>query len=335
MPLGVDETIAPIFVVGCGRSGTTLLRLMLNRHSQLAIFGETQAFFWLGKYGKLSEEKSLSRLIRDWQMSCEVHSPYPQMMDSAALRKRLEAAASYAEAISKIMEEFLSLEKKARWGEKTPAHLHQIASISRAYPKAKFIHLIRDPRAVVSSAISELGDGVYNSFSVNRVARYWNRCEAAIERASAKFPGKVLKVKYEDLVEYPDKTLKLMCDFLGVAYEAEMLNTAESAKLNAPRHEGNGPVLTAHKGLLANINSSARDKWRERLDPALVGVVDHASEAWMGLRNYPQASLPREARPSLGMKIALYIDWQFSEAKRLIHRQALTTYWKLRVLYAG
>lgn len=62
------DSVSPVFIVGAGRSGTTLLQLALNMHPKLAVFGETQAFFRYRKYGSLKQPQYLTRFLRDWRL---------------------------------------------------------------------------------------------------------------------------------------------------------------------------------------------------------------------------------------------------------------------------
>jgi LPS sulfotransferase NodH len=329
MPLGVDPVSMPIFVVGCGRSGTTLLRLMLNRHPQIACFGESAAFFRYGKYGRLDNQSELHRFIQDWQVACERESPHPDMMATGGMRERLRTSGSYVEATSVVMNEFARLENKRLWGEKTPAHVHRIPAIRAAFPKARIIHITRDPRPVVSSSILTLGDGRMSPRNVYNSAKYWVRCEEAIERAHGVMPAQIHRVRYEELVREPEAVLRAICDFLGVPFAPGMLQTGESAIAYAPRASGGGGVAAHHTGLLEDVNTRTLERWRDELHPAVVGVIEHAAGKWMRRRGYAFAPHDRSQRPSAPQRLLLEAHWLIFELRRKVYVTLQGLAWRL------
>lgn len=329
MPLGVDPASTPIFVVGCGRSGTTLLRLMLNRHPEIAFFGESAAFFRYGKYGRLDNQSELHRFIQDWQLACEQESPHPDMMATGGLRERLRASGSYVEAVSIVMDQFARLENKRLWGEKTPAHVHRIPAIRTAYPKARIIHITRDPRPVVSSSISTLGDGRMSPRNVYNSAKYWVRCEEAVEHAQGAAPGQIHRVRYEDLVQEPEVVLRTICGFLGVPFVSGMLKTGESAIAYAPRDSAGGGVAAHHTGLLKDVNTRTLERWKDELDPALVGVIEHAAGEWMRRRGYAFAPRGRSHRPPALQRLLLQARWLGFELRRKVYVTLQGLAWRL------
>jgi hypothetical protein len=330
LPLGVDNSSSPVFVVGCGRSGTTLLRLILNKHPHLAMFGESSAFFRLGRYGSLQNRGSLRRFVRDWNFAFASQTPYSGILDSHELRSKLCKVHSHADAISTIMWEFAAREKKKNWGEKTPAHVHKADTILRAYPKAKIIHITRDPRAVVRSALLSFTSGPFLLRDAYNIAMYWVKCERTIERVQQSHPHQVKLIKYEDLVSNPEATIVEICDFVGIDYDAGMLDTASSASRYAPREGGSGgEVIKIHQGLLTNINSNALLKWRDDLSDEIIAAVQLASRAWLLKRNYKVEAVKY---PSLLRIKILEGLWCTSEASRFCREISRSTYWRARVL---
>jgi hypothetical protein len=290
MPLGSDTSCAPIFIVGCGRSGTTLLRLIINRHPELAIFGETGAFFRDRKYAFLSNPRALNRFIKDWRIVVEQESPYPRLMSSGSLIKSLSRAESYAATMSLIMEEFAEAEKKSVWGEKTPSHVLQLPKLFTAYPKARVIHITRDPRAVVSSASVYLDHGNFNRANIYRTACHWVRCERAIDSFIAKSPEKIALVRYEELVTRPESIVCDLCGFLGVQYDNKMLDISSTAQRYAPKTSAGGDIMSHQLGLLRNVNADSLDKWRTALSPELIALIESATAPWFERRGYQTAS---------------------------------------------
>jgi len=320
--------------VGCGRSGTTLLRLIINRHPDLAIFGESAAFFRDRKYGYLSNPRALQRFIKDWSSAAAQHSPYPQLMESERLRSALARAETYVGATTLIMQEFARAEQKSVWGEKTPAHVTRLEKIFAAYPKARVIHITRDPRAVVSSATIHLGNGRFEPAGAYAIARYWVRCEAEIQKFVARFPDKIAMIRYEDLVTQTEAVVRRLCEFLGVIYDNGMLDIAASAQRYAPKTEAGGEILRNHLGLTKNINAGALDNWRETLRPELTALVENATAPWFDRRGYTAAA-KMVALSRTGISFVVRARWIAQEAWRFLYRFSLLSFWHIRANFSG
>ena len=101
LPLGSVAGIAPVFVVGMARSGTTPLQLALNMHPQLGVYGETAAFFMSKKFGRLTHQRNMNRLLRDWRAIISSCCPYPDLLETRYMRDRLAGSCSYAEVLNR------------------------------------------------------------------------------------------------------------------------------------------------------------------------------------------------------------------------------------------
>jgi len=332
-PLGSDPSCAPVFIVGCGRSGTTLLRLILNRHRDLAIFGESGMFFRRRKYAYLAKPRALRRFVKDWETVISQHSPHLGLVSSEPVMAALRQSASYAEATSLVMRAFAAAEKKQVWGEKTPAHVMRLKDIFAAYPNARVIHMTRDPRATVASAITALGDNRFTAVNVYRAARYWLRCEMQIERFAAAKPDRIMRVRYEDLVAEPETVVRDLCRFLGVPYAPDMLDVAASARQYAPKTEAGGQIVPIHQGLLRDVNRDAVEKWRTVLSSDMQAVVERVTAALMAMRGYSVSAAP--PRLSAVRELTMRLAWLASECKRLVHRTLLRLFWRTRALTWG
>lgn len=326
LPLGKSSASAPIFIVGTGRCGTTLLRLILNRHRQLAILGESHALFKDLRYGPLSSERSLARFCRDWTISFLHCTPRPDVMQSAELRTRLVRAASYAEAISVTASYYASLEGKSRWGEQSPGEVQHLGKIVKAFPNAKIIHMTRDPRATVHSFILHTRKAAFSAANIYNTAKYWARCEHLANAFHTLSPQNIKRVRYEDLVADPRTTVRDICGFVGVAFEEAMLETASTALRYAPKGD-DGRVLGSHQGLLENVSAAETAKWKQALSPQAVRLIEAATWKWLVARGYAGPVRPRMAR------LFLEIGWQFDRFKLGAQHIALRAYWIARLLF--
>ncbi|WP_020178924.1 sulfotransferase [Methylopila sp. M107] len=221
-----DETHPIPFIVGHARSGTTLLRLLLDAHSKLAIPPETHLCALFAKpyaLAQLTEEirKDILRTLRasprwgDWQI------------EVAELTEALSAVkdgAPVGEALSCFWQVYASKLGKPRWGDKTPDHLRCAGAIATIFPRAKIVHLVRDPRDVVSS-MSEIWFA--RGRSVVDLASNWANQLAAFTELEMTMRARVVTIRYEELVREPEATIKHICQFLELDFEPGQLRYFE------------------------------------------------------------------------------------------------------------
>jgi Sulfotransferase family len=205
----------PIFVVGCPRSGTGLLRNLLRSHSRLAFPPESgfipALYRGFGDPRSDHEARRLARRIlrlrrvRDWELSLTPGS--------------LARCRSYAELVSSIYEEIARRDGKPRWGDKTPSYVVEIPTLLEIFPTAKVIHIYRDGRDV---ALSWRGLP-FGPRNLATAAMRWRRLVAAGRRDGARFPGSYREVSYETLLAEPEETMRALCDFIGERFEESVL----------------------------------------------------------------------------------------------------------------
>ena len=142
----------PVFIVGAPRSGTTLLRNMLNRHPQFAIVLETQFYNYVylrrRAFGDLGQLSARRRFVAEYLATERMHR---SGLKIEGLEDRLlRDATSYRALFASLMEHYASAEGKPRWGEKSPQHSLFVEVLCNWFPGAAVIHLVRDPREVVA-----------------------------------------------------------------------------------------------------------------------------------------------------------------------------------------
>lgn len=150
-----------------------------------------------------------------------------------------------------------------RWGEKTPQYVGCMTDLLEMFPDAKFIHVVRDPRAVAASVLPL-------SFRPNtawQAATNWVRLvNSALEFERAN-PGRVLRFRYEDLVTDSEKYCQLMCEFVNEPFDPGMLVYHKDA---SQRIVGGG-----HFDLVSSPPTKARiDRWKSRLRASQVRVIE-------------------------------------------------------------
>jgi len=215
----------PIFLVGCPRSGTTLLQSLLGAHSAIATFSETKFFFYgvplyepgRRTFGMISEQLNpwLSEFFTE-------HLNRPELLQSLP---RIPLFKLYLKTMIDILEKLTKEQGKSVWLEKTPEHLFHIEVIEKTIVGVRFIHIIRNGADVVASLYE----------ATNKYPKPWNgalNIDSCIERWLDAIPLSVRHlqkpnhtlVRYEDLVEEPRSTLVQLCEFLGIEFDDSMLD---------------------------------------------------------------------------------------------------------------
>ena len=215
------------FVVGAPRSGTTLLRLMLDAHPDLAIPPETYFVPKAAKQWRRVERlrnRNASPRDRFFEAVTE-HTRWPDFhMDADAFRRRLdeERPQDVGEAVRIFYRLYAEREGKPRWGDKTPFYVRRMAIIQEIIPEARFIHIIRDGRDLTLS-IKGLWFGPN---SIDEAAEFWI---SRIEEGRAQAPGlsHYMELRYEDLLEDPDTQLRRICEFVDLPFDDRMLTYHE------------------------------------------------------------------------------------------------------------
>jgi Sulfotransferase family len=248
---------APFIVANPG-SGTTLLRMMLDAHSELAIPPETHF---------ITEVIQRAREVR----RSEGRKPAPQELtavltasrrwadfglDEAALRERMANDGGETSA-KRALRAFYSLyaesQGKPRWGDKTPDYLLAMGRIERTLPEARFVHLLRDGRDVALSRRRWRAKAGAKERSVAEWAGQWQRWIAE-GREQGERVEHYLEVRYEDLVTDTEPTLRRVCDFAELDFQPAMLTYHERAgerlrelDHSLPAEDGKGAREAGHR----------------------------------------------------------------------------------------
>ena len=260
---------SPIFILGCERSGTTLLRLMLNQSPVLYIPGESGFLDKLRKqqelYGDFTQPYQRWFFIRDLQTSKATSTTYSfpifkLTIEEAEMALAETAPTNYPGAASALFQAAARKQGKQYWGDKTPRYIFKISWLAEAFPQAKFIHVIRDGRDVASSLIKA---GWVNNFV--KAAYYWHeKVEAGISSGKTLDKQRYYELNYEQLVMYPEETLKDLCNWLELEYVPSMLQQNENATnyISGDWH--------LHEMVAKPVDSSRAYAWKQQLSPRQV-----------------------------------------------------------------
>lgn len=298
---------SPIFIVGANRSGTTLLRLILNAHSRVAIPDE---LIYFGSYlagtpiehwrnPDLSSEEYESFVDDFLASNCR---PLNEI-DKAQLKTEILAGPhDLRSPYRRVLEAWARHYGKERWGEKTPGNLFYVDIIIDMFPDAQFLYMVRDPRAGVASMpnVPIFPDDV--TFNALNRRKHDTEGRAILERHVP--PAQRMRVQYEDLVRHPETTVQSVCDFLGEAFDPQMLHF----------HEGAGQYMKEHARRSYNaaatqpITDDRIDAWKHQLGPDQIAAVEYVCAGIM--QNFGYASTDRwPSLPTWGKILAKWMYW--------------------------
>lgn len=231
-------------IIGSPRSGTTLLRFMLDSHPDLAIPPET-GFLSIAQNlrGRGDElRQTFFRAIVDFG------DPSPSWPDFEIPTEVFWSALNeinpftISEGYRTFYRLYAARQNKLRWGDKTPVYCLEMDLIRQILPEARFIHLIRDGR---DAALSVREMWFSPGWEIETQAAYWQRFVLAARRAGLG-SADYLEVRYEELVLSPQETIEQVCRYLGLSYDPAMLQyyrrTPERLKEHKGRYQPDGKV---------------------------------------------------------------------------------------------
>jgi Sulfotransferase family len=286
----------PIFIVGSPRSGTGLMRQILDRHPSLAVCRETQFYrlVYLRRraFGDLGDIANRRRLIGEYLTSRHIKRAG---LDTAEFSERLlREATSYQAMFTAILNYYAETQGKQRYGEKTPQHALFLETLCEWFPGAVILHMVRDPRASVASMQHMPWRG-----SVVANARIWLKLNEAARRFQER-PG-YLEVRYEALVTDSARELSKICSFLGEEYSPSMLLPEESA--------GGSSRLRWRTA----ITSERLDVWRNELTAAEVAQIE-----WVLGPQLESFGYVREAAPASAVTVLRGVSYAAFDLARFV-----------------
>ena len=249
----------PIFIVGVHRSGTTLLRFMLNSHPRLYIPPESDfipRFFGRRPQGPLDEARVawlLEVIFRRYRLVKEWRGAPPDPAEFAAAMAEPTPAAF----LDTLYSRYARQHGAERWGDKTPIYASYVDLIAAILPAAQFVHIVRDGRDVALSMLDKWADEIH--VDVYFAARNWVRRIAQARASGARLGAdRYYELRYEALVADPEAQLRPLCDFLGETFLPQM---AQPQRLGRQQF-GEGDF---HAALRRPPGTSRVDRWRAEM----------------------------------------------------------------------
>jgi hypothetical protein len=253
-----------LFVVGCTRSGTTLLQRMLNNHPQLAVVNDSHFAIQIVRRLKGNIDPLLTPELVE---RVRTYPRFPRLgLSDETVYQAASRSGTYSEFVGALYSEHGRLNGKQLAGEKSPGFVRHLRRLHALFPWAKTIHIIRDGRDVALSMLewTRQGKGPGASFELWQeepiavCALWWlKKVKAGLQDGRSMDPIKYREVRYEDLVANPEDVLRKLADFLNLPYTQEMLDYHVGKTRNEPE-------LTTKQRWLP-VTPGLRD-WRTRMN---------------------------------------------------------------------
>jgi hypothetical protein len=238
-----------VFIVGCARSGTTLLHRIVDAHPQIAVSPEIH---WIANFKKEGAGATVNGIVtKEILYSLLEHKRFPLLGVSRQEFESLlgsDEMLSNAGFLARIFELYGQVKHKPLVGNKTPSFVLRIPALHQLWPKARFVHLIRDGRDVCLSVMNWKKAGrivgrypTWTEDSVSTIALWWKQKVRLGREAGSQLGSELYyEIRYEDLTADPERECRALCGFLGVPFSEAMLRfhegrTKKQANLGSKR----------------------------------------------------------------------------------------------------
>ncbi|HEX2980933.1 MAG TPA: sulfotransferase [Anaerolineaceae bacterium] len=286
-----------VFVVGLPRTGSTLLRTLLNRSDCVSIAPETHFlhhYARIGKkkrllrFGNLNEAKSVDRFLDDLftprrAAGKDFWAWLNHNTTRSQFRDLLLATDRSDRAIFKLFIQLYTEWKKGEvqpgmiLGEKTAANIYYVPELIRWFPNARIIHTFRDPRGIFVSALKLVNDGKWGvkarlpsalprtivspsleAIMAVYILRIWLDAVRLHARYVQAYPEQYQLVRFEDLLQAPEQHLRQICAFIQAPFDSSMVEEVSSV----------GSSFSDQRIIRgAGFEQSAADRWKDRIHP--------------------------------------------------------------------
>ncbi len=320
----------PIFIIGTERSGSNLLRLILNAHPNIAVPHPPHIMRdfspLLPLYGDLLVKKNFGNLVTDVVRGVNQHfSPWPFLVKEADIYKRVMNPSLYG-IYCAIYEQYREYAGKPRWGCKSTFMFAHAAEIVQAHRSPQFIHLVRDPRAVAASAKKS----IFSSYQPEVEAKLWLDQQGAIALSVGKIfnPENYYLLRYEDLVNTPEVSIRSLMEFLGETFVTRQLDfflTAEAKELSS--------LSESWQNCQSPIDSSRAKGFFQDLSKSEIETVETLTKQEMQKFGYTLAS-PASATLSSSLKLSIqeFTLQLKAESRSLLKDKNFYSRWKKKAI---
>lgn len=258
-----QQEYSPFFIVGSGRSGSTLLRTILGAGEGIVIPPETyvlgKLFRLHGRHKKLDWETYVNLMISTFEYHPQFFTfEIDSLRDLALELKNIEEDKRSLADIVHHFYLFYARKKDMhmlRWGDKTPLNAMYVYRLRRVFPNAQFVHMIRDGVDVVHSYVQA---GLYEDYRT--AATRWRESVKFLRRFGDQHASSYYEIRYEQLVQEPEETLERLCRFLMIPFAASMMTPHRREQ-----EWGDIKYIDHHANVLNDIATNSIGKGRRAL----------------------------------------------------------------------
>ncbi|MGD0770983.1 MAG: sulfotransferase [Tepidisphaeraceae bacterium] len=238
-----------VFVGGAGRSGTTLMRVLLDAHRRICCGPELKVLPYVSEL---------------YQLTLAMGSVTEAYGNTLA-----DVQGCFRQFVESLSANFRRASGKPRWAEKTPHNVLSMAPLGTMFPDARFIHVIRDGRDVACSLVTmdwfDPRTGAKRDYvqNVAKAAGYWRRIvqHARQQAADPALAGRVIEVRYEALVADVEGIMRQVLDFLGEAWDPAILEAHKKSRAHEPRESSTDQATKP-------IYDTSIGRWKRDMSPA-------------------------------------------------------------------
>ena len=222
------DSQSPIFICGTKRCGSTLLRRIINAHSQITIPSPEWIFHFvymhLYSYGDLNNDANMTALIQDC-LDIPLIKNYWSIQENAEQILNILPERSFRGVFVALFMLQMKDKPTKLWGAKTPSNVFWLRTISRMFPKTKFVYLYRDGRDVSIDQV----EAQWGPMSLYNACVLWNHyASAMIQSKPFLAEENCYEMWYENLVRNPESEIQELCKFLKIEFESNMINNKDT-----------------------------------------------------------------------------------------------------------
>jgi len=290
----------PIYLAGIERSGTSLMYALLASHPKIAMTRRTNLWtYFYDRYGDLEQPANLERCLA-------VMSRYKRLkvihIDPERLRREFgQGGKSYGHLFALIENHFAERQGKPRWGDKSLNTERYADEIFAAFPGARIIHMMRDPRDRYASARTRWQDMLGRAGAGTSM---WLSSARLAERNQQRYPDRYMVLRYETLVTAPEETLRAVCAFVNEEYSPEMLTMH-----GAPRLLEKGSNSSYGRREPGRISADSLGRYRQVLSQKEIAFIQAFAGRQMRTFSYPLDEIHFSFKDRLSYML---LDWPIS-----------------------
>jgi len=281
----------PIFIGGPDRCGKTTLQAFLSSHPNIAIpaVGSNLWSYFYRQYGDLRRSENFERCL-----DALLHYKHAIFLKPDVDRIRREfwtGSPSYERLFALLHEHYAERLGKPRWGDQTGLVERYADEIFRAYPGSKMIHMLRDPRDRYEASLAMWPKGKGRA---GAAAARWKYSARLAQRNETQYPDRYRIVRFEDLVQQPEKTLRDLCEFFQEDFDPEMLSMEGSPGHREKLRKNNQAAQAS--GSTMPLSAAFIGRYRGQLSANEIAFIQSACQREMIHFGYSMEPLDLSAR---------------------------------------